>query len=263
MSPLKGAEILEGELKPPKTLASLRKALTEQANAVAVLLTVSFSALIYGWIEGKLWPLAKGEFQLEIANHFTWYHVAFFLLFAIIGFSLSINRLFQEGRKVWYLIVASLASMVLGFWLEDMSYFATTYPSEMLQKGVWVEWGLGGFRNPIFGNYVPTMYVVLSFAGFVAFGSVFLLARRDRIRMIAKERNVALDLSSIKALINGSVAAVCVALLVEWPLISASAFTSFSQVGPEARIVLLGLVFFVPTILGLVFLDLAARRRLI
>lgn len=148
---------LEEYLRPSLTFASLRSALTEQVNATAILLTVSVSALIYGWIEGKLWPHAREAFQLVIANHFTWYHVAFFALFAVIGFSLSFNRVFQVGSKVWYLIVASVASVAWGFWLEDMSYFATTYPSERLQPGVWVEWGLGGFQTPILGNYVPTM----------------------------------------------------------------------------------------------------------
>ena len=254
---------LGAELKPSKNLASVRMVLTEQANAIAVLLSVSISALIYGWIEGKLWPVAKGEFQLVIANHFTAYHVAFFLLFAVIGFSLSANRLFQEGRRVWYLLVASVASIVLGFWLEDMSYFATAYPAEKLQEGVWVEWGLGGFRNPILGNYVPTMYVAMSFVGFIAFGSVFLIARRDKIRTVAKNRHVTLTLNSINAFIKSSLSAICVGFVVELPLIMVPALTAFSPVASEIRIILLGLAFFIPTLLGLTYLDLAARQHLI
>jgi hypothetical protein len=156
-----------------------RRRVTEQVNVVTIFLTVVFSAICYGWIEGTLYPYYPYKDQLVIANHFTWYHLVFLTLFLIIGFSLSLSRTLYTGLRKYYLLFASAGSVVWGFWIEDMSYFSTRYPAEILAPGVWVEWGLSGFY--CFGLWIPWMYVFLCSGGFSLFGFAFMVAKRDAV----------------------------------------------------------------------------------
>jgi hypothetical protein len=160
-----------------RTVTAAHRSLTEQANVVTIFLTVVVSAVLYGWIEGTLYPYYPFKDQFVIANHFTWYHVAFLSLFLVIGFSVSVSRTLYTGLRKYYLLFASAGSVAWGFWIEDMSYFATRYPTETLVPGVWVEWGLSGFN--FVGHWIPFIYVVLCSGGFLLYGFAFLLARRD------------------------------------------------------------------------------------
>lgn len=160
-----------------KVLAIARQRITEQFNIVTIFFTVAVSAVLYGWIEGTLYPYYPFKQQFSVFGHFTWYHVVFCLLFFVIAFSFSLSRVMILGRRVYYLLFASLGSVAWGFWIEDMSYFATRYPLEKLVPGVWVEWGLSGFYFA--GHWIPRIYVLLCFGGFCLFGAAFLVARRD------------------------------------------------------------------------------------
>jgi hypothetical protein len=155
--------------------------------------------------------------------------------------------------------------MLWGFWLEDMSYFATTYPSEILQPGVWVEWGLGGFQVPFLRNYVPTTYVILSLLGFVAFSFAFSLASRDRIRAFAKSAKPSfkpVDASLIRE-VRASAVSFFAGLLIEALLSLAPALTAYSAVASEIRIALLGLATLSPALVALGLVDLSTRRFLV
>jgi len=155
-----------------------RGRITEQANVVTIFITVVLSAVCYGWIEGTLYPTYVEKYgdKFVILNHFTWYHVAFCTLFFIIGFSLSLSRTL-EVRHRSYLLLASLGSVIWGFWIEDMSYFATTFPSEQLKPLVWVGDSLSGFY--FFSHWIPNVYVLLCSGGFVLFDFAFLVAKKD------------------------------------------------------------------------------------
>lgn len=255
-------------IKPPlRNFATFRTTLlTDQVYATATLFTVSISALIYGWIEGELWPHAEGSFQFVIGNHFTWYHVAFFALFAVIGLSSSVTRVFKVGKKVWYLIVASGASMAWGFWLEDMSYFATTYSSTTpgLQRGVWVEWGLGGFQTPILGNYVPSMYVLLSLAAFVTFAFAFLLARRDILRDLAVGYlHTALTINSVKSsVVRAVLISLSTGIVLELWLVFVPALTSVYVLTVVGRIISIGICTLLPAMFALSIIDIEGRHYL-
>lgn len=146
---------------------------------VTIFVTVILSAVAYGWIEGTLYPFYPFKEQFVIANHFTWYHLVFLSLFLIIGFSLSVSRTLISGLRNYYLLFASVGSLTWGFWVEDMSYFSTRYPTEVLKPGVWVEWGLSGFD--FLGHWIPTIYMILCAVGFLLYGFAFLVARRDPI----------------------------------------------------------------------------------
>jgi hypothetical protein len=161
------------------TVITTRRRLAEQANVVTIFLTVVISAILYGWIEGTLYPFYPLKNQFVIANHFTWYHVIFLSLFLVIGFSLSVGRTLYTGLRKYYLLSASAGSVAWGFWIEDMSYFATRYPAEVLAPGAWVEWGLSGFN--FLGHWIPFVYVVLCSGGFALFGFAFLVAKRDPV----------------------------------------------------------------------------------
>ncbi len=154
-----------------------RRSFVQQKNVVAIFVTVILSAVAYGWIEGTLYPFYPFKEQFVIANHFTWYHVVFLALFLIIGFSLSVSRTLISGLRNYYLLSASVGSLTWGFWVEDMSYFSTRYPAEVLKPGVWVEWGLAGFS--FLGHWIPPIYVILCAVGFFLYGFAFLVARRD------------------------------------------------------------------------------------
>jgi hypothetical protein len=158
-------------------LAIARRRITEQLNVVTIFVTVVSSAILYGWIEGTLYPYYPYAGQFVIANHFTWYHLVFLSLFLTIGFSLSVSRTLYTGLRKYYLLFASAGSVAWGFWIEDMSYFSTRYPAEILSRGVWVEWGLSGFD--FVGHWIPFIYVLLCSGGFLMFGFAFLVARRD------------------------------------------------------------------------------------
>lgn len=158
---------------------AVRRTITEQVNVVTIFVTVVISAVLYGWIEGTLYPYYPFKEQFAIAGHFTWYHVAFLSLFLVIGFSLSFSRTLTTGLRRYYLLFASLGSVAWGFWIEDMSYFSTRYPTETLTPGVWVEWGLSGFS--FLGHWIPFVYVLLCSGGFLLFGFAFLVGRRDPV----------------------------------------------------------------------------------
>jgi hypothetical protein len=161
-----------------RRLALASKGIREQFNVLTILGTVVVSAVLYGWIEGTLYPYYPYATEFVIANHFTWYHVVFLLLFLVIGFSLSVSRTLYTGLRKYYLLFASAGSVAWGFWIEDMSYFSTRYPTEVLARGVWVEWGLSGFD--FVGHWIPFVYALLCSGGFLLFGFAFLVARRDR-----------------------------------------------------------------------------------
>ena len=154
-----------------------RSSFVQQKNVVAIFVTVILSAVAYGWIEGTQYPFYPLKDELVIANHFTWYHVVFLFLFLIIGFSLSVSRALISGLRNYYLLFASLGSLAWGFWVEDMAYFSTRYPTEVLQPGVWVEWGLPGFH--FLRHWIPNVYVILCSGGFLLYGFAFLMSRQD------------------------------------------------------------------------------------
>ena len=160
-----------------KLFSVARRRFTEQADIITILVTVALSAIIYGWIEGTLYPYYPNKQEFSILGHFTWYHVAFFSLFFMIAFSISLSRVVMRGRHVYYLILASIGSVAWGFWIEDMSYFATLYPTSLLQPGVWVEWGMGGVH--VLNQWVPWVYVLLCSGGFFLFGWAYLVGKRD------------------------------------------------------------------------------------
>jgi hypothetical protein len=154
-----------------------RRRIFEQANVVTIFVTVTVSAVLYGWIEGTLYPYYPYKEQFVFAGHLTYYHAVFFALFLVIGFTFSLSRTFSSGLRYYYLLFASLGSVMWGFWIEDMSYFSTRYPDETLMPGVWVEWGLSGIYFA--GHWIPWVYVFLCSGGFCIFGFAFLTAKRD------------------------------------------------------------------------------------
>jgi hypothetical protein len=162
-----------------KALSIVRRRITEQANIITIFVTVALSAVLYGWIEGTLYPYYPFKQQFSVFGHFTWYHVVFCSLFFVIAFSLSLSRVLILGRHVAYLFLASLGSVLWGFWIEDMSYFATLYPTAVLQPGVWVEWVLSGFH--FVGHWIPWVYVLLCSGGFLLFGGAYVVAKRDPV----------------------------------------------------------------------------------
>jgi hypothetical protein len=162
-----------------KALSIVKRRITEQANVVTIFVTVALSAVLYGWIEGTLYPYYPFKQQFSVLGHFTWYHVVFCSLFFVIAFSLSLSRVLTLGRHVAYLLLASFGSVLWGFWIEDMSYFATVYPTAVLQPGVWVQWVLSGFY--FVGHWIPWVYALLCSGGFLLFGGAYVVAKRDPV----------------------------------------------------------------------------------
>ncbi len=241
---------------------AVRTKVTEQVNVITTLLTVVFSATAYGWIEGTVYPYYPFKNNLQILSHFTWYHVVFFMLFLVIGFSLSVNRVIVTGVRKYYLLAASAGSVLWGFWIEDMSYFGTTYyanPPEFLKPGAWIEAGLSGF--PFFGHWIPNMYLVLCGAGFILFASAFLLARRDTIASQSL-RDMTVRIrprwSAVKLSLNLSF----LFMLFAQPfnLLAASLTNLAMPSGVQSRILLVLLTVLVPSLVLLLIMDTAATR---
>jgi len=167
-------------------LSLFKKKLTEQVNVVSIFLTVVLSAIAYGWIEGTIYPYYPYKDQLQIMGHFSWYHLAFCLMFLVISFTFSLNRaLAMWSLRKGYMFAASLGSVLWGFWMEDMAYFSVVR-DEVLGPESWVNWFLSGIF--VFGHWVPTVYFLLSFIGFALFSVAFIRSSRDALIMMkAKE----------------------------------------------------------------------------
>jgi hypothetical protein len=220
-----------------KALSTARRRITDQANVVTIFLTVVVSAVLYGWIEGTLYPFYPLKDEFVIANHFTWYHVVFLSLFLVIGFSVSVSRTLYTGLRKYYLLFASAGSVAWGFWIEDMSYFATRYPTEILVPGVWVEWGLSGFYFA--GHWIPFIYAVLCSGGFALFGFAFLVAKRDPVAFRLQPLEMARR-QVTKLLVSHSLPLILFAVLVEMSNLAAASMTN------------VGVAFSVPERLGLI-----------
>lgn len=239
-------------------IVRIRQRVTEQVNVITIFITVVLSAVCYGWIEGTLYPYYPFKEQFAIANHFTWYHVVFLTLFLVVGFSLSLSRTLYTGLRRYYLVFASFGSVAWGFWIEDMSYFSTRYPSEILASGVWVEWGLSGFH--FFGHWIPLVYVLLCSGGFSLFGFAFIVAKRDPIayRMTGPQqparKQVTKLLGSHVLLITAS------AIIVELTNLVAASITNWSvPVGASMRLFLITIVVIVFPLLLLTVMDSVAK----
>jgi len=204
-----------------KGIAGVPYRVTQQVNVITIFITVVLSAICYGWIEGTLYPYYPNKDHLVIANHFTWYHVVFLMLFLIIGFSMSLSATLSGGLRKYYLIFASVGSVAWGFWIEDMSYFSTRYPAEMLAPGVWVEWGLSGFQ--FFGHWIPWIYALLCSGGFSLLGFAFMVAKRAKLQ---REQPLS-ALKQIRKLLSSHVLLIIVgAIVVEISNLLAASLTN-------------------------------------
>jgi len=167
-------------------MVSLKRKVTEQVNVLSLFLTVVLSAIAYGWIEGTIYPYYPYRDQLQILEHFTWYHLVFCLMFLVIGFTFSLTRaLAMWSLKKGYMFAASAGSVILGFWIEDMGYYSIVR-GEILGPDSWVNWGLGGVST--LGHWVPTVYFILSFTGFSLFSAAYLRSSRDMLTMMKAMR---------------------------------------------------------------------------
>jgi hypothetical protein len=225
----------------------------EQVNVVTIFLTVVVSAVLYGWIEGTLYPYYPVKDQLVIANHFTWYHLVFLTLFLVIGFSLSVSRTLYTGLRKYYLLFASAGSVAWGFWIEDMSYFATRYPVETLAPGVWVEWGLSGLS--FVGHWIPFVYVLLCSGGFSLFGFAFLVAKRDRIGFQLQPLQLARQ--QVRRLLTSHISSLIIfALLVQISNLLAATLTNVSvALSAAERLMLITMVVVILPLLLLLVMD--------
>jgi hypothetical protein len=241
-----------------KPLVWTRGKVTEQANVVSILLTMMAAATCYGWIEGTLYVYYPYGDKLEIANHFTWYHVIMLALFFVVAFSISSSRVLETGLRRWYLLGASLGSVAWGFWIEDIVYFATVlYNPDPAKRGVlnstaWVNWGIGG--NDALGFWTPNIYLLLCAGGFALFAVAFVISRKDLVfRMALVPKKV----SKIhKILIGlGFLAVMEVVGVVARSLIDVQALMPV-----QIRIIAIFLTVTLPSILILILTDLAVRQ---
>jgi len=164
-----------------------KRKVTEQSNVILILIVVHAFACVYGWIEGEIYPYYPFKGRLEVFGHFTFYHVAMLSLFFLSSFSIALSRVMMSYKKS-YILLASFGSMVWGFWVEDMAYFAQRYPEEMLGPDSWVNWILSG--HYFFGHWVPTMYYLLAVGGFSLYALAFLRSSKDSVLAFAKMRSV-------------------------------------------------------------------------
>ena len=116
-------------------------------------------------------------------GHFTYYHLAMVTLFALAGFSIAISRV-MESYKNGHIILASVGSMIWGFWIEDMAYFAQRHPEDLLGPASWVNWILSG--HYLLGHWIPTIYYVMALAGFMLYAAAFVRSRKDSITVMAR-----------------------------------------------------------------------------
>lgn len=168
-------------------LLQAKARVTEQSNVVLILAVVHAFACVYGWVEGEIYPYYPFKGRLEVFGHFTYYHLAMLTLFFLASFSIALSRVMVSYKKS-YILLASVGSMVWGFWVEDMVYFAQKYPEEMLGPDSWVNWILSG--HYLLGHWVPTMYYLLAVGGFSLYAVAFLRSSKDSVLTFAKMRSV-------------------------------------------------------------------------
>jgi hypothetical protein len=141
-------------------------------------MVVQTFASVYGWIEGEIYPYYPYSGRLQLFGHFSYYHVAMLMLFALAGFSIAISRVMASLRN-GYIILASVGSMIWGFWVEDMAYWAQRYPEDYLGPTSWVNWILSG--HYFVGHWIPTIYYIMAVAGFMLYAAAFVRSRKDWI----------------------------------------------------------------------------------
>ena len=105
-----------------------------------------------------------------------------------------------------------------------MSYFATLYPTAVLQPGVWVEWGLSGFH--FVTHWIPWVYVLLCSGGFLLFGWGYLVGKRDPITFALRAPRKPVSRLR-RALVHTSIILLFVILIEAVNLLAAS-LTSFN-----------------------------------
>mgnify|MGYP001138441056 CR=1 FL=1 len=210
-------------MKIVKPFSIFGSKVTEQANIFTIFTTVFSSAVCYGWIEGEIYPHYPFKDVLSLFGHFTWYHVVFLLLFFIISFFFSISKVMLSFKK-GYVLAASLGSLIWGFWIEDMTYFAWRYPKEILSSESWVNWNLAGLS--IAGFWVPTVYFLMSGGGFILFATAFIRGRKDFIARLPEAKITPKPASRIREFLIYS-ASILPFILVIWPIcILAASLTS-------------------------------------
>jgi hypothetical protein len=159
---------------------------TEQINVVLILVVVHSFASVYGWIEGEIYPYYPLKDSLAVIGHFTYYHVAMLSLFFLASFSIAISRVMVAYRYS-YVFLAAIGSMLWGFWVEDMAYFAQRYPVELLGPDSWVNGIFPG--QYVFGHWVPTIYFLLAVGGFSLYAVAFVKASKDSVLAFARMRS--------------------------------------------------------------------------
>jgi hypothetical protein len=164
-------------------LSRAKTRITEQSNVLLILVVVQTFASVYGWIEGEIYPYYPYSGRLELFGHFTYYHLAMVMLFALAGFSIAVSRVMASYKK-GYFILASFGSVTWGFWIEDMAYFAQRYPADTLGPASWVNWILSG--HYLLGHWIPTIYYVMALAGFMLYAAAFVRSRKDSITVMTR-----------------------------------------------------------------------------
>jgi len=164
-------------------LSRAKTRITEQSNVLLILVVVQTFASVYGWIEGEIYPYYPYSGRLQLFGHFSYYHLAMVTLFALAGFSIAISRV-NASYKNGYIILASVGSMIWGFWIEDMAYFAQRYPEDYLGPSSWVNWILSG--HYLFGHWIPTIYYLMALAGFMLYAAAFVRSRKDSVTLMAR-----------------------------------------------------------------------------
>lgn len=159
-------------------LVGTGKRISEQKNILLIFAVLHVFASFYGWIEGEIYPYYPFKDRLEVLGHFPYYAIAVLALFILASFSIAVSRLMVSYRK-GYILCASLGSMMWGFWIEDMVYFAQRYPLELLGPGSWVNWWLSG--HYLLGHWIPTVYYILGVGGFAVYAVAFIRSSKDAI----------------------------------------------------------------------------------
>src|ERR1035437_4368099 len=125
-----------------------------ETELVTQLVTLTLGAGDYGLIEAKWIP--TDQLSLPILHQFSYYHVAFLFLMAVISFALALAhvRSFAEHKKK-YIGLMCMASLPLALMIEDISWFITKW--QPIKYNEWTCIRPGWCVN--FGfSYIPFWY---------------------------------------------------------------------------------------------------------